>query len=165
MGSTDRHLNANGGINGRTVEAVYDFHSAIDGTDADRSCAALTQDQDVFAVLGGFVGPLAGTADPCIVGLNETFLIGGEQTADELSQAVAPWYHPAATGEAVTASLLDLLIETGRTDGAQVFTIGDVASEAQQEGVIAELEARDIEVVGSGIVEAGFDDPLAALLR
>ena len=154
-------VNDNGGVNGRMIEAVYDAYSAIDGADAERSCAVLTEDNEVFAVLGGFVGPLAGTADPCVVGLNETILVGGEITESELAQANAPWFTPDPPVEAQTEALLNLLVETGRADGAKVFTIGGAAAADEEAGVIAELQERGIEVVGGAIIEAADGDTIA----
>ena len=155
------NLNANGGINGRTVEAVYEFYSPIDPIDAERVCTALTQDNEVFAVLGGFVGPAAGTADPCITGLNETILVGGEINADELGRSSAPWYHTEPTVEAATDNLLGLLVETGRlTDGMPVYVIAGNAAEPTVDGVIDALEASGAEVVGRSIIEANDGDTL-----
>ncbi len=151
-------LNDNGGIQGRQVEAVYEFYSPIDPADATRVCTALTEDNDVFAVLGGFVGPLAGTVDPCITGLNETILVGGDQNAEELSQSVAPWYQPGASAEASTEILLNLLAETGRLDGARVFVLGGQADEAGHDPAIRALEDRGIEVVGDDIIVAPDGD-------
>ncbi len=155
-------LNANGGINGRTVEAVYEFYSPIDPVDAERVCTALTEDNETFAVLGGFVGPLAGTADPCITGLNETILVGGGINAAELEQSKAPWYHPDPTVEAATDNLIGLLIETGRlTEGMPVYVIAGRAAEGTIDGVIDSLEARGAEVVGRSIIEANDGETLA----
>ena len=155
------NLNANGGINGRTVEAVYEFYSPIDPIDAERVCTALTQDNEVFAVLGGFVGPAAGTADPCITGLNETILVSGEINADELERSSAPWYHPEPTVEAATDNLLGPLVSTGRlTDGIPVYVIAGRAAEATVDGVIDALEARGATVVDRSIIEANDGDTL-----
>lgn len=151
-------LNANGGIRGRQVEAVYEFYSPIDASDATRVCTALTEDNDVFAVLGGFVGPLAGTVDPCITGLNQTILVGGDQNAEELSQSVAPWYQPGASAEASNDILLNLLGETGRLDGARVFVLGGQADQAGHDTAIKAFEDRGIEVVGDDIVIAADGD-------
>ena len=153
-------LNDRGGINGRMVEGIYDFYSALDPTDAERSCALLTQDNEIFANLGGFVGP-AGTADPCIPGTNETIMIGGEITGDELDGVTVPWFHTAPTGDFQTRSLLNLLEQTGRADGAKVFTMGGAAAADEEQGVLDELDARGIEVVGSAIIEATDGDTVA----
>ena len=112
-------LNANGGILGRKVVAVYDYYSPIDAADAERACTVLTQDNEVFAAVLGFVGPLAGTADPCFAGTNNTPLVGGEHTPDEIALAQAPWFNVEPSTEDETSNLLDLLVQTGRADGGQ----------------------------------------------
>lgn len=153
-------LNERGGINGRMVEGVYEFYSALDAADAERVCAIHTQDNQVFANLAGFVGP-AGTADPCVTGTNETIMIGGEIAGDELEKAVAPWFHSGPTAEFQTINLLNLLEQTGRTDGAVVFTMGGASAESEEAFVIEQLEAKGLEVVGSAIIEAPDGDTVA----
>ncbi len=152
------HINADGGINGRTLEAVYEFYSPIDPIDAERACTVLTLDNEVFAVLGGFLGPLAGTADPCIVGINETILVGGEHTPGELAQARAPWYTTGSSPEQHNNDLLDLLVETGRADGARVFIVSTASAADRVDIVLDALEQRDIEVVGSDAITANDGD-------
>lgn len=151
-------LNANGGVLGREIIPIYEFYSPIDPQDADRVCTTLTQDNEVFAVLGGFVGPAAGTVDPCITGLNETVLVGGDQNADELAQSVAPWYQPGQSNEASTEILLNLLEETGGLEGQEVFVMGGQDDSANQEAVITALEDRGITVVGSDLILAEDGD-------
>ena len=154
-------LNANGGILGRNVVAVYDYYSPIDADDAERACTVLTQDNEVFAAVLGFVGPLAGTADPCFVGTNNTPLVGGEQTPDELAQATAPWFNVEPSTEDHTSNLLDLLVQTGRADGAKVFVVSHQASTGDEPLVLDGLGARGIEVVGKAILDANDGDTAA----
>ena len=154
-------LNANGGILGRNVVAVYDYYSPIDAADAERACTVLTQDNEVFAAVLGFVGPLAGTADPCFVGTNNTPLVGGEQTPDELAQATAPWFNVEPSTEDHTSNLLDLLVQTGRADGAKVFVVSHQASTGDEPLVLDGLGARGIEVVGKAVLDANDGDTAA----
>ena len=153
-------LNERGGINGRTVEGVYEFYSALDAADAERVCLIHTQDNQVFANLGGFVGP-AGTADTCITGTNETIMVGGEIAGDEFEKAVAPWFHTGPTAEFQTINLLNLLVQTGRADGAKVFVMGGASAASEEEFVIEQLEERGIEVSGSAVIEAPDGDTIA----
>lgn len=155
------HINENGGVLGRSIEPIYEFYSPIDAQDADRVCTALTQDNEVFAVLGGFVGPAAGTVDPCITGLNETILIGGDQTDDELAQSVAPWYMPGQAANASTVILLNLLEQRGDLDGQKVFVMAGAADEAAHDSTIEQLEDKGVEVVGDGIILANDGDTAA----
>ena len=154
-------LNANGGILGRNVVAVYDYYSPIDAADAERACTVLTQDNEVFAAVLGFVGPLAGTADPCFAGTNNTPLVGGEQTPDELAQATAPWFNVEPSTDDHTSNLLDLLVQTGRADGAKVFVVSHQASTGDEPLVLEGLGARGIEVVGKAVLDANDGDTAA----
>lgn len=155
------HVNANGGVLGRSIEPIYEFYSPIDPADADRVCTALTQDNEVFAVLGGFVGPAAGTVDPCFTGLNETILIGGDQTDDEVAASVAPWYQPGQAANASNTILLNLLEERGDLEGQKVFVMAGIADEPSHESVIQMIEDRGLEVVGDGIIIANDGDTAA----
>ncbi|MDG1365639.1 MAG: hypothetical protein P8P85_01135, partial [Acidimicrobiales bacterium] len=119
-----------------------------------------TQDNQVFANLGGFLGP-AGTADTCITGTNETIMIGGEIAGDELGKSAAPWFHTGPTAEFQTINLLNLLMQTGRAEGAKVFVMGGAAAASEEQFVIDQLEERGIEFVGSGVVEALDGDTIA----
>ena len=154
-------LNANGGILGRNVEAVYDYYSPIDAADAERACTVLTQDNEVFAAVLGFVGPLAGTADPCFAGTNNTPLVGGEQTPDELAQVEAPWFNVEPITEDHTSNLLDLLVQTGRVDGVRVFVVSHQASTGDEPKVLEALGERGIEVVGNAVLDANDGDTAA----
>ncbi len=154
-------LNDRGGINGRMVDIISEFYSPIDAADAERVCAILHQDNETFANLGGFVGP-AGTADPCVTGTNNTVMVGGEiSSAEELAQANVAWFHSGPTSEFQTINLLNLLVQTGKADGAKVFTMGGAAAADEESFVIEQLEARNIEVVGSALIEALDGDTIA----
>ena len=154
-------LNANGGILGRKVVAVYDYYSPIDAADAERACTVLTQDNEVFAAVLGFVGPLAGTADPCFVGTNNTVLVGGEHSPDEVALAEAPWFNVEPSTEDATSNLLDLLVETGRADGVRVFVVSHQAATGDEPLVLEGLSARGIEVVGTAVLDANDGDTAA----
>ena len=154
-------INADGGIHGRMLVPVYDYYSPISGDDATRSCTVLTQDHEVFAVLLGFVGPLAGTADPCIVGTNATVLVGGEHTPSELEQAQAPWFNVEPSTDSQTDTLLDLLIETGRADGARVYVVSHQAAVGDEAPVLEALSARGFDVAGNAILDANDGDTAA----
>ena len=154
-------LNDRGGINGRMVDIISEFYSPIDAADAERVCAVLHQDNETFVNLGGFVGP-AGSADPCVTGTNNTVMVGGEiSSAEELAQANVAWFHTGPTTEFQTINLFNLLVQTGKTDGARVFTMGGAAAADEESFVIEQLEARGIEVVGSALIEALDGDTIA----
>jgi hypothetical protein len=150
-------LNENGGIRGRMVEPIYEFYFPVGSEGSETACRKLTEDNEVFAVLGGFVGPV-GSVDSCVTGLNQTVLIGGDQTDDELSDSVAPWYQPGLAANAGTEILLGLLEEDGDLDGAKVFVMGGLADNASHQPVIDALTDRGVEVVGDDILVAEDGD-------
>ena len=140
------------------MEAVYDFYSPIGTNEAEETCTILTQDNEVFAVLGGFLGPFAGTVDPCIVGTNGTMLVGGEIAPDELSQATAPWYDTNPSTDRQTNTLINLLVETGRADSAGVFVISNQAAEGDAADVEAALNDAGVSVLETAVLDAPDGD-------
>ena len=89
-------------------------------------------------------------------------MVGGEiSSAEELAQANVAWFHSGPTSEFQTINLLNLLVQTGKADGAKVFTMGGAAAADEESFVIEQLEARNIEVVGSALIEALDGDTIA----
>lgn len=158
-------INANGGVNGRMIVPVYDYYSPISAEDSTRACTVLTQDNEVFAVLLGFVGP-SGTEDPCFPGTNETVLVGGELTQDELDRANelspsgqhAPWFTVEPSVEAQTETLLGLLKQLGGYEDAKVFVVSHQSSIGGEGQVLDELADNGFEVVGNAPLDADDGD-------
>jgi ABC-type branched-subunit amino acid transport system substrate-binding protein len=116
-------LNANGGINGRLIEPVIVPISLTDGGNADAVCLQLTEDEQVFAVLGFFLND----APACYLELHETAIVGGSQTEDLLSRAKAPWY-TFETGSDFEADAVRKLADEGLLDG----TVGVLVTSTEQ---------------------------------
>ena len=154
-------INDRGGINGRNIEAEFQFYSPISATSADEVCTSLTQDFEIFAVIGGFLGPAGGTSDPCITGFNETILVGGAMNQEELDASTAPWYHAGLAVERQTDILFTLLEANGYTEGADVFVTGGVAAESELDYSLNLLAEMGVNVVGTAVLGAGDGDTLA----
>jgi len=154
-------VNANGGILGRQIVPVYEFYSPISPDDATRACTVMTEDNEVFAVLGGFVGPVVAT-NTCVTQLNSTIMVGGNQSPDALAASTAPYYQPGSPDFALSTILLNLLDETGRLDGAKVFVMGGNADAANHDPVIELLNDRGVEVVGDNLYLATDIEDTAA---
>jgi ABC-type branched-subunit amino acid transport system substrate-binding protein len=116
-------LNANGGINGRLIEPVIVPISLADGGNADAVCLQLTEDEQVFVVMGFFLND----APACYLELHETAIVGGTQTEDLLSRAKAPWY-TSEIGSDFEADAIRKFAEDGLLDG----TLGIMASSTDQ---------------------------------
>lgn len=81
-------INAAGGINGRMIEPVFAPISIADGGNADAVCVQLTEDEDVFIVMGFFMGD----APACYLELHEKAVLGGSVNDGLMARAKAPWF-------------------------------------------------------------------------
>jgi hypothetical protein len=149
-------LNANGGINGRTVEPVYKVYCPIPGAEPSSLsvCTAATEDDDVFAIMGVFVD-FTGDAQLCVTRDHERVLI-----THGLSQA---WIDEAPPGLLLTPDItaerrldviLSLLDSEGMLEGRKVA----VLAAQDNEGRIASTVDPALDAAG---VDRGSDGVLA----
>ncbi|WP_420617908.1 hypothetical protein [Candidatus Poriferisocius sp.] len=139
-------INERGGINGRRVEVLMDKYSPIGATEAEAACLRLTEDNEVFAILFGFLGP-AEVANTCIVGTQETILVGGTITPERLAEARAPWVNERVTRDVSTGALFTLLEAEGMLQGRSIAIVADLSAAAQLEEVAGLLREHGIEPV------------------
>ena len=153
-------LNANGGINGRRLEVLYEPYSALGTENAEAVCLRLTEDSEVFAVVGGFLGP-AEPANTCIVGRGNTVLVGGVQSEERLADAVAPWIttRPLRTRQADV--LMTLLEAEGLLDDATVAVVASIDAEDVLDDVVASMENAGVVPVEALQSEAAVGDLIA----
>ncbi len=77
-----KEINARGGINGRAIEPVVVSYDPVNENSQRQACLQLTQDEKVFAVVGGFNFPVAVS---CVTRENATPLFSGyPSTQDEI---------------------------------------------------------------------------------
>ena len=149
-------INANGGINGRTVEPVFAGINPVGTEFADAACVQLTEDEEVFVVTGFFLGD--GVLCPL-----ETHHTAVDRRVDVPRDpgagAGAVVHRGGRHGpRPVRSSAFD---EGGEFDG----TLGVYAGpedQAQMDLVLAELDELGIDVAESAVVDAPADD-LAAV--
>lgn len=147
-------INADGGINGRTLESVI---VGIDPTvteAADEACVRLTEDEDVFIVMGFFLAD----AVTCVGETHETAIVGGGQTDERLSRIQVPWYTTEGDQDFST-DIIRALAEAGEFDG----TLGVYASPGgddvqMNEIVLPLLDELGIDVAQSATADAPTDD-------
>ncbi len=150
-------LNEDGGINGRKVEVVYEPYSPLGTEDAEAACLRLTEDNEVFAVLGGFLGP-AEPANSCIIGQQETVLVGGVQSAERLAEAKASWITDRATRERQADILFNLLDSEGKLDDAKVALVTNSDALETHDAVVDALGEYDLEPVEDLTLDAPIGD-------
>lgn len=122
------HINANGGINGRTIDAVYSpYELGVDGA-ADAVCTQLAVEEKVFAV----VGYTAGDEANCYINVNEIPYVGGTQTEELRAGAKVAWFSPDPSTDA-EADAVKQLAEEGLLDGT-LAVIGTSDDQANYDG-------------------------------
>ena len=152
-------VNANGGVNGRTLELVTAKYSPIGNEEQLAACTKLTEDDQVFAVLNGFLTD----NQLCVVEQHETALVGGYMNNVRLDRARAPWASVEASEERAISALIQGLDENGELDGK---TIAVYAAQAVNTSLIdlavEELEAAGYEVADTALLDVPDDDTQAA---
>ncbi|EFC82592.1 ABC transporter substrate-binding protein [Parafrankia sp. EUN1f] len=150
-------VNENGGINGRTVVPVYGAIDLLAPAGAQRTCVRLTEDEDVFAVLGTF------TDDDveCYVQTHETIVVGGELTAERYARARAPWVSDERGGGEIPDGLR-LFAERGALAGDGVGVVSYRDDQAVlDEIVLPTLRDQGIPVTETAVLDADLRDPAA----
>jgi Periplasmic binding protein len=149
-------INAEGGINGRQIEPVYAPIDPTSSTPAEEACVQLTEDEDVFVVIGFFLAD----AVRCPVATHATAVVGGSMTPELLADAQAPWLTNLADTDFPVA-ILGAMADAGELDG----TVGVFANARDQsvaeEQIVPALEDLDIDVAEVGIVDAPAGDQAA----
>jgi ABC-type branched-subunit amino acid transport system substrate-binding protein len=150
-------INAEGGINGRQLEVIYEAYSPLGTEDAEAVCLRVTQDNEVFAVVGGFLGP-AEPANTCIAGQQSTILVGGVQSDERLGEARAPWItdRPLRTRQAEI--MLSLLDQEGMIEGKSVALITNIDAQDVRDAVRDTLADFDVEPVEDLLLDAPIGD-------
>ncbi|MEX0663249.1 MAG: ABC transporter substrate-binding protein [Acidimicrobiia bacterium] len=131
-------INDNGGVGGRIIDPVFKTYPPIPGQEpsALSLCTSLTEDEEVFAVLGVFID-FTGDAQLCLTRDHETIHIG-----HELEQ---PWIDespPALllttenTKEKRAEALLNLFKEERTLKGRTVATLVDQDAEGRVNDLI-----------------------------
>jgi hypothetical protein len=149
-------VNANGGVNGRMIEADFAPVSPVGDDAADAACAELTQDDPVFVTVGFF------QADQvlCYLETNETAVIGGTMTPERLARANAPWYSLDPSSR-LEVDAIRAFADQGLLDG-NVAVVGTVQNEANLNDVIVPLlDELGIEPVDVGVIDAPDGDVAA----
>ncbi len=143
----DMH-NAAGGVNGRILEPVFAPISLADGGNADAVCVQLTEDEEVFVVMGFFLDD----APACYVEGHGQAIIGGTMTEDLLARANAPWFTTEIGGD-FEFEAAQTFAEEGLLDGP--FAI--YASVAE-EGVVNDSILPALEAAGVAPLEIAIND-------
>jgi len=139
-------VNARGGINGRMIEATLEVLIPFDTEAADEACVRFTEDIEVFAVLAPFVGPNT-EVNPCINDLNETIIVGGQPTPEQLDRSKAPWISNTMFSQRRLEGVVQLMEDEGLLGDTVGVVVNAEEQAAADDIVIPALEALDKTVV------------------
>lgn len=108
-------INTRGGVNGRTLEYTVAGFNPADNEGMLGACIALTEDAEVFAVLGG----MRGDANFCVFEQHETIHLGSQVGAagEALERARAPIAGVFPDGTAQAGAFITQLDAIGWFDG------------------------------------------------
>lgn len=122
-------INEAGGIHGRKIEAFYADFDYLRKETQDAACTELTEDHEVFVVLGG----LLSANNLCFTELHHTMLMTGIFQTEELRERSGDtlWLSLAPVEEAIIETLGTAVAESGELEGK---TIGIVALGAVANG-------------------------------
>lgn len=143
-------VNEAGGIHGRMIEAVFTPIVPASADQGTAACTALTDDEEVFVVLGSYIDENA----PCVVTTHETPLLGGDlaMNPDTMAAAKALWF-AVGGGAGQQNAGLQTLVDEGLLDG-KVGVVGALGFES-----LYEINAQPIlEAGGVDVVDVAYLD-------
>jgi hypothetical protein len=152
-------VNRSGGVLGRRIEMVFDQYLPIGTLAMDTICTRFTQDEEVFAVLGGLQndGPL------CYTALNDTAMIGSTQNDRRLEKSTAPWFTGVRNSDAVLEVILRGFAREGVFDGAKVAVVAAIADLREvEDNALPLLTELGVEPVDVSFIQASVIDTVAA---
>ncbi len=156
-------INAKGGVLGRQIQPVYSEYCPIGSTEALASCVQLTEDEEVFAVIGVFID-FSGDAQLCLARDHETIHIG-----HELEQAWIDEAPPGllltndVTAERVFEVLMDVLVEEGTLEGKTVAVLASSSTSARAESaIVPRLQEEGVETGSFAVLDIAGEDTSAA---
>lgn len=149
-------VNAQGGINGRMIDAHLEIVLPIGAANAEAACVVFTQDIGVFAVLSPFAGPNT-EVNPCINSLNATVIVGGQPTAAQLEISEAPWISQAMFSDRRLAAVVELMEDADLLGDTVGLVVTAEERAAADDIVIPALEALGKNVVLAELVVASGD--------
>ena len=136
-------INRGGGINGRKIVPVFAPVDPLGTTAAATACTHLTEDENVFAVLGFFQAPDIA----CYVNTHNMPIIGASLTAAQSAQAKAPWFNNIISDSDLIPKEIAIFKQEGAFAGKKVGVVGTSADKGELDLVIPALRKAKVNVV------------------
>jgi len=151
-------MNERGGVAGRQVDAELEFYNPAFASEAETACVRMTEDREVFAVIGAFLGP-AESATPCLTRQEDLVVFNGTMTVDLLAGAESVWVIDGAAGRRRIPIFFELLDQAGYVDGQKVAVVSGNENESDSVNVIVPiLDELGLDVVLTTVNTVSTDD-------
>jgi hypothetical protein len=157
------YVNQSGGIAGRKIVPVYKLFCPIGTATVLATCTSLTEDSQVFAVMGTFYDP-SGDGQTCVAGQHHRVLLTFDLTQAIMNKSPAGLIINAGSNpERLVRVLLELLARRGILKGRTVGVLGDTAGAATVNGTILPgLKKLGVTVGTTGLLTITGSDTTAA---
>jgi hypothetical protein len=154
-------LNERGGVAGRQVDAELAFYNPAFAIEAEAACLKMTEDREVFAVIGAFLGP-AESATPCLTNQEDLVVFSGTMTVDLLAGAKSVWVSDSPAGRRRIPTFFELLDQAGYVNGQKVAVVSGNENENDTSNVIIPiLDDLGLDVVLTTVNTVSTDDVVA----
>lgn len=151
-------MNADGGINGRQIEYVDRLVVPVGTESSDQACRELIEDEQVFAVVGTFLGDTG----LCVTETYSTPYFGGfGLTPERQERSDAPFLTTASNEADYVEQSTQLLVDKGLLEGKRVAVYSQAAGYSDEfidTYLMSVLDAAGVEVVASAqLTDTGGD--------
>jgi hypothetical protein len=157
------YVNQHGGVAGRKIVPVYKMFCPIGTATILAVCTSLTEDNQVFAVLGTFYDP-SGDAQTCIAEQHHRVLL-----TFDLTQAIMDKSPPGlivnagSNPDRLVRVLLELLGKRNTLKGRTVAVLGDTTEASTvNDTILPGLKKLDVKLATTGLLAISGSDTTAA---
>ena len=156
-------INQNGGINGRKIKPVFKFICPLQPAGAVSACTALTDDSQVFAVIGSMYDP-TGDAQLCIAKQHKTVLITDGLTQEMLAKAPpALLLTPGITSDRSLKVIMSLVKSQHILDHKKVAVLTETTATQRVKDVVdPALQAIGVETGSKAVLSIAGSDTTSA---
>jgi hypothetical protein len=150
-------INAHGGLDGRKIVPTFAPVDPLGTAGAATACTQLTEDDQVFAVLGFFQQP--DTA--CYLQTHNVPIVGASLTAAQAAQAKAPWYNNIISDSDLVPKEMAIFKQDGVFTGKKVAVVGTNIDQPEIDLVLPALRKEGVTVVQTAVNDVPDTDSAA----
>lgn len=141
-------INEQGGVGGRRLDMVFEQYNPVLSSSVEEMCIRLTEDAQVFAVVGSLAGPaLEGIL--CFIDTQETIVVGGTHRPELLEQAKAPWITTEWSQTRRYSALLELYDREGLLGGRMAI----LDDHREHQGLTNDIVIPTLDTLGYDLVD------------